>query len=83
VPYAAHRFAELERLPARMLLKLADILASFQRFYFDKALSSSSAGLPSLKSFAKNGRIVFGTDFPLCTAPSPRPSPPNWTPMTT
>jgi len=44
--------------------KSADILASFQRFYFDTALSSSPAALPSLKSFAKNGRTLFGSDFP-------------------
>src|SRR5882724_13590763 len=49
VPYAAHRFGELARLPAR---KPADILASFERFYFDTALSSCPAALPGLKSFA-------------------------------
>ena len=51
--------------------KPADILASFQRFYFDTALSSSPAALPSLKSFAKNGRILFGSDFPFAPADQP------------
>jgi hypothetical protein len=40
----------------------------FQRFYFDTALSSSPAALPSLKSFAGDGRIVFRTDFPFAPA---------------
>jgi hypothetical protein len=48
--------------------KPADILASFQRFYFDTALSSRAAALPSLKSFGVNGRILFGTDFPFAPA---------------
>jgi predicted TIM-barrel fold metal-dependent hydrolase len=70
VPYASHRFTKLARLPARCP-KSADILASFQRFYFDTALSSSPAALPSLKSFAKNGRILFGSDFPFAPADQP------------
>lgn len=64
VPYAAHRFAELAHVFRTDAAKPAEILGSFQRFYFDTALSSSSAALPSLKAFAKGDRIVFGTDFP-------------------
>jgi predicted TIM-barrel fold metal-dependent hydrolase len=45
--------------------KPADILATFQRFYFDTALPSSPAALPTLKAFAENSRILFGTDFPM------------------
>jgi Amidohydrolase len=70
VPYASHRFAGLARVfrldaakPAALL-----VLASFQRFYFETALSSSAAALPSLKSFGVNGRILFGTDFPFAPA---------------
>jgi hypothetical protein len=48
--------------------KPADILASFQRFYFDTALSSCPAALPSLKSFAnEDAAINYGnarTMFP-------------------
>jgi hypothetical protein len=41
--------------------KPADILASFERFYFDMALSSCLAALPSLKSFAnEDGTINYG-----------------------
>jgi aminocarboxymuconate-semialdehyde decarboxylase len=46
----------------------AEILASFQRFYFDTALSSGPAALPSLKAFAGSGRILFGSDFPYAPA---------------
>ena len=64
VPYAAHRFAELAHVFRPDAAKPADILASFQRFYFDTALSSSPSALPSLRAFAKTGHILFGTDFP-------------------
>jgi aminocarboxymuconate-semialdehyde decarboxylase len=46
----------------------AAILASFQRFYFDTALSSGPAALLSLKAFAGSGRILFGSDFPYAPA---------------
>jgi predicted TIM-barrel fold metal-dependent hydrolase len=68
VPYASHRFAELAHVFRPEAAKPSDILASFQRFYFDTALSSSPAALPSLKAFAEDGRILFGTDFPFAPA---------------
>ena len=68
VPYASHRFAELAHVFRPDAAKPADILASFQTFYFDTALSSSPAALPSLKLFAKDGHILFGTDFPFAPA---------------
>jgi 6-methylsalicylate decarboxylase len=68
VPYASHRFAELAPVFRPDAAKPADILASFQRFYFDTALSSSPASLPSLKAFAPTGHILFGTDFPFAPA---------------
>jgi 6-methylsalicylate decarboxylase len=54
--YASHRFADLARVFRPDAANPADILASFQRFYFDTALSSGSAALPSLKAFAGSGR---------------------------
>jgi 6-methylsalicylate decarboxylase len=62
VPYTSHRmamaiFAESGRDPS-------DILADFAGFYFDTALSSTSAALPSLLAFAEPGHITFGSDFP-------------------
>ena len=68
LPYASHRFAELARVFRRAAAKPADILAAFQRFYFDTALSSGPAALPSLKAFAGSGHMVFGSDFPYAPA---------------
>jgi aminocarboxymuconate-semialdehyde decarboxylase len=67
VPYATHRFAELAHVFRPDAAKPADILASFQRFYLDTALSSSPSALPSVKAFAKTGHILFGTDFPFAS----------------
>ena len=36
----------------------------FQRFYYDTALSSTSAAFPSLLAVADPTRILFGSDFP-------------------
>jgi len=68
LPYASHRFAELARVFRPDAAKPADILATFQRFYFDTALSSGPAALPSLKAFAGSDRILFGSDFPYAPA---------------
>jgi predicted TIM-barrel fold metal-dependent hydrolase len=62
VPYAAHRLAvsmalETGRMPE-------ETLPLFSSFYFDTALSSSPAALPSLLAFADPGHITFGSDFP-------------------
>jgi predicted TIM-barrel fold metal-dependent hydrolase len=62
VPYASYRMAvtitgDTGRSPA-------DILDDFASFYFDTALSSSAAALPTLLAFAKPGHITFGSDFP-------------------
>jgi predicted TIM-barrel fold metal-dependent hydrolase len=64
LPYASHRFAELARVFQTDAADAADILASFQHFYFDTALSSGPAALPSLRAFAGSSRILFGSDFP-------------------
>ena len=62
VPYASHRMAvaitgDTGRSPA-------DSLDDFASFYFDTALSSSAAALPTLLAFAKPGHVTFGSDFP-------------------
>ena len=68
LPYAADRFAELasaldpERGPAERLM------AGFKQFYFDTALSSGPAGLPSLLAFSEPSHILFGSDFPYAPA---------------
>ena len=68
LPYASHRFAELARVFRPDAASPADLLASFQGFYFDTALSSGPAALPSLKAFAGSSRILFGSDFPYVSA---------------
>jgi 6-methylsalicylate decarboxylase len=69
VPFASHRFAQLAPVFRPDAPTPTAIPASFRRFYFDTALSSSPAALPSLKAFAENGDILFvDTDFPFAPA---------------
>jgi predicted TIM-barrel fold metal-dependent hydrolase len=62
VPYASHRMAVaiLDDTGASP----ADTLDDFASFYFDTALSSTAAALPTLLAFAKPGHITFGSDWP-------------------
>jgi predicted TIM-barrel fold metal-dependent hydrolase len=62
VPYASHRMAVA--ISADTGRSWADVLDDFASFYFDTALSSSAAALPSLLAFAKPGHITFGSDYP-------------------
>ncbi|CAJ1497808.1 amidohydrolase family protein [[Mycobacterium] kokjensenii] len=62
VPYAAHRMAV--SLLGDTGASPADSLDDFADFYFDTALSSSPAALPSLLAFAKPGHVTFGSDWP-------------------
>ena len=62
VPYASHRMAVA--IMAETGASPADILDDFASFYFDTALSSSAAALPTLLAFAKPGHITFGSDWP-------------------
>jgi len=62
VPYASHRMAVA--IMADTGRGWADVLDEFAGFYFDTALSSSAAALPTLLAFAKPGHITFGSDFP-------------------
>jgi predicted TIM-barrel fold metal-dependent hydrolase len=62
VPYASHRMALA--IAADTGRSPADVLDDFAGFYFDTALSSSAAALPTLLAFAKPGHITFGSDFP-------------------
>lgn len=38
------------------------------RIYFDTALSSSPAALPSMFAFAENSHVLYGSDFPYAPA---------------
>jgi 6-methylsalicylate decarboxylase len=67
LPFASHRIAlTLAELTGRML---TDVLADLTNFWFDTALSSSPAALPSLMAFARPGRIVYGSDWPFAPEP--------------
>lgn len=62
VPYASHRMAVT--IMGDTGRSLTDILDDFTGFYFDTALSSSAAALPTLLAFAKPGHVTFGSDWP-------------------
>lgn len=62
VPYASHRMAV--SIAGDVGASPADHLDDLSGFYFDTALSSSAAALPSLLAFAKPGHVTFGSDFP-------------------
>jgi 6-methylsalicylate decarboxylase len=67
LPFASHRIAlTLAELTGRIL---TDALADLTNFWFDTALSSSPAALPSLMAFARPGRIVYGSDWPFAPEP--------------
>ena len=65
-PDAPWRMAGAIALETRRPLE--EVLDDFRSFYFDTALSSSPAALPSLLAFAKPGHVLFGSDWPF--APS-------------
>jgi predicted TIM-barrel fold metal-dependent hydrolase len=62
VPYASHRMAVA--ITGDTGRSWADSLDDFSSFYFDTALSSSAAALPTLLASAKPGHITFGSDWP-------------------
>src|SRR5271166_2146398 len=81
VPYASHRMAvSIMGVTGR---SLADSLDDFSSFYFDTALSSSAAALPTLLAFARPGHVTFGSDWPFAPLAAARLSPPAWTPIPT
>ncbi|MER7184241.1 amidohydrolase family protein [Streptomyces hyaluromycini] len=66
VPYASHRMAVA--LAADTGRSPLDILEDLRGFYFDTALSSSPAALPTLLAFARPGHVLFGSDWPFAPA---------------
>ncbi|WP_329351989.1 amidohydrolase [Streptomyces sp. NBC_01261] len=68
VPYASHRMAvTIANDTGRSPL---DVLDDFRSLYFDTALSSSPAALPTLLAFARPGHVLFGSDWPFAPTPA-------------
>jgi hypothetical protein len=75
VPYIAYRILLTvisQENKARQLLTLADqkhhvprLLALLKRFYYDVALSSTPAALPSLFEIAEPDHVLYGQRLPL------------------
>ncbi len=66
VPYASHRLAVT--IAGETGRSFLDVLDDFRAFYFDTALSSSPAALPTLLAFARPGHVLFGSDWPFAPA---------------
>ncbi|MFF3849848.1 amidohydrolase family protein [Streptomyces sp. NPDC002328] len=66
LPYASHRMAVA--IAADTGRSPLDVLDDFRGFYFDTALSSSPAALPTLLAFARPGHVLFGSDWPFAPA---------------
>lgn len=64
LPYAAHRFSGLASVVPELDRDKDDVLRGLRRFYFDTALTSSPASLPSLLAFAEPGHVLYGSDWP-------------------
>ena len=62
LPYAAWRFTAGAQFNPGTTPQ--GILTDLQRFYFDTALSSTPAALPSLLAFAAPGHVLYGSDYP-------------------
>lgn len=82
LPYIAYRAMlamvneEPKRKQAALVLRrrhaVKEYLAPLQQFWFDVALSSTPAALPSMLEVARPERIVYGSDFPFAPAPAVR-----------
>ena len=76
LPYASHRIATLtvahEFQPAigHQQRTVEYLLRALSGFYFDTALSSSRAALPTLLEVAHHDRILFGSDYPYPPEPA-------------
>ncbi len=73
VPYASHRMAVAIALRHRT--QPLDVLDDLRGRYYDTALSSSPAALPTLFAFARPGHILFGSDWPFAPAAASQYSP--------
>jgi predicted TIM-barrel fold metal-dependent hydrolase len=56
--------ATVQTLANEAMSRLDTVLDQLSGFYFDVALSSTPAALPSLLAFAKPGHVLYGSDAP-------------------
>ena len=80
LPYIAYRAvlaqvnAEPKRKQAQLMLRrkhaIETYLEPIKQFWFDVALSSTPAALPSLLEVADPSRVLYGSDFPFAPAPA-------------
>ena len=69
LPYLIYRAAEMMPLtPFGAGRSTEEMLGDARAFYYDTAISSSALNMGLLTKFAKEGHILFGSDFP--NAPS-------------
>jgi predicted TIM-barrel fold metal-dependent hydrolase len=59
-----HDLPDVDRRATDALARMPRALDELASFYFDVALSSSPATLPTLLAFAKPGHVLFGSDWP-------------------
>ena len=76
MPYASHRVAtltvahEFQHAIGQEQRSVDYLLQALASFYFDTALSSSSAALPTLLQFARHDHVLFGSDYPYPPEPA-------------
>lgn len=66
LPSIAHRIALLSAMPIMKPAPKqgADVIRTFQRLYYDLAMSANQETFNSLRTLAPVSQILFGTDFP-------------------
>ena len=65
LPYLAVRpAAMLPHTPADIGMSTDDFVEDAREFYFDVALSGNEYSLACLRAFAKEGHVLFGSDYP-------------------
>lgn len=71
LPFLAQRIAGAGIMPSLKCPRVPlQILADFQSFYYDTALSSSVSQLKALLEFADHSKILFGSDVPYGSLPT-------------
>lgn len=69
LPYAAWRVSLANALPEFNELVPQGVMTYLRRFYFDTAMSSSTASMAVLKELVEPTQILFGSGFPQAPAP--------------